>query len=162
MVHAGRLRRFYGLNPQAGFRLDTAYWCTRDLAFPTYVAMAAQDAYRMAGITKPEDEIDVWEPYDPFDYKALHHMNALLQDRSGRKTKDLLFSGAFERDGSHPMCPSGGLLGVVAAWAAPVLGIVVVATGPAAINPSNACPIKLASMGVPEFGLFHAQCSALR
>jgi acetyl-CoA C-acetyltransferase len=95
-----------------GFRIDTAYWCTRDLAFPTYVAMAAQDAYRMAGITKPEDEIDVWEPYDPFNYKALHHMNALLQDRTGRKVKEMLHSGAFERDGSHPMCPSGGALGV--------------------------------------------------
>lgn len=95
-----------------GFRLDTAYWCTRDLAFPTYVAMAAQDAYRMAGITRPEDEIDIWEPYDPFNYKALHHMNGLLMDRTGRKTKDLLFSGAFERDGSHPLCPSGGALGV--------------------------------------------------
>ena len=95
-----------------GFRLDTAYWCTRDLAYPNYVAMAAQDAYRMAGITKPEDEIDIWEPYDPFDYKALHHMNALLLDRTGRKAKEMLLSGAFERDGSHPMCPSGGALGV--------------------------------------------------
>jgi uncharacterized OB-fold protein len=39
-------------------------------------------------------------------------MNALLQDKSGRLVKELLFSGAFERDGSHPMCPSGGALGV--------------------------------------------------
>jgi acetyl-CoA C-acetyltransferase len=95
-----------------GFRLDTAYWTTRDLAFPEYVAMAAGDAYRMAGITRPEDQIDVWEPYDPFDYKALHHMNGLLQDRTGRTVKRLLADGAFERDGSHPMCPSGGALGV--------------------------------------------------
>ena len=95
-----------------GFRLDTAYWNTRDLAYPSYVATAAADAYRMAGITNPADQIDIWEPYDPFDYKALHHMNALMQDRSGRLVKDLLFSGAFERDGSHPMCPSGGALGV--------------------------------------------------
>ncbi len=95
-----------------GFRLDTAYWCTRDLAFPNYVAMAARDAYNMAGITNPSDQIDIWEPYDPFDYKALHHMNALLLDKSGRRTKELLASGAFERDGSHPLCPSGGALGV--------------------------------------------------
>jgi acetyl-CoA C-acetyltransferase len=95
-----------------GFRLDTAYWNTRDLAYPNYVAMAAADAYRMAGITKPAEQIDIFEPYDPFDYKALHHMNALLQDKSGRLVKELLFSGAFERDGSHPMCPSGGALGV--------------------------------------------------
>ncbi len=95
-----------------GFRLDTAYWCTRDLAFPNYVAMAAKDAYEMAGITKPDEQIDVWEPYDPFDYKALHHMNALMLDKSGRKVRELLLSGQFERDGSHPMCPSGGALGV--------------------------------------------------
>lgn len=95
-----------------GFRLDTAYWCTRDLGFPNYVAMAAQDAYKMAGISRPEDQIDVWEPYDPFAYKALHHMNGLLMDRTGRKVRDMLLSGAFARDGSHPMCPSGGALGV--------------------------------------------------
>jgi acetyl-CoA C-acetyltransferase len=95
-----------------GYRLDTAYWCTRDLAFPEYVALAAQDAYRMAGINRPAEEIDLWEPYDPFDYKALHHMNGLLLDRTGRTVHRLLESGAFERDGSHPMCPSGGALGV--------------------------------------------------
>jgi len=95
-----------------GYRLDTAYWNTRDLAFPNYVAMAAKDAYRMAGITKPEEQIDVWEPYDPFDYKALHHMNALMLDKSGRKVRQLLLDGQLERDGSHPMCPSGGALGV--------------------------------------------------
>jgi acetyl-CoA C-acetyltransferase len=95
-----------------GFRLDTAYWCSRDLAYPAYVAMAAADAYKMAGVTNPYDDIDFFEPYDPFNYKAMHHMNALLQDRSGRRAKDLLLSGQLERTGSHPMCPSGGLLGV--------------------------------------------------
>ena len=95
-----------------GYRLDTAYWCTRDLAFPTYVSMAARDAYKMAGITKPEEQIDIFEPYDPFAYKALHHMNGLLMDRTGRKTRELFESGAFERDSSHPLCPSGGALGV--------------------------------------------------
>lgn len=95
-----------------GYRLDTAYWCTRDLSYPAYVEMAARDAYGMAGVKDPEKEIDIFEPYDPFDYKALHHMNALLLDKSGKKVKELLFSGAFERNGSHPMCPSGGALGV--------------------------------------------------
>ncbi len=95
-----------------GYRLDTAYWCTRDLAFPNYVAMAAQDAYKMAGISRPENDIDIWEPYDPFAYKALHHMNGLLLDRTGRKVREWLESGALERDGLHPMCPSGGALGV--------------------------------------------------
>jgi acetyl-CoA C-acetyltransferase len=95
-----------------GFRLETSYWCTRDLAYPNYVAMAARDAYQMAGITDPYKEIDIFEPYDPFDYKALHHLNALMQDKTGKRVRDLLLSGNLERDGSHPMCPSGGLLGV--------------------------------------------------
>ena len=95
-----------------GYRLDTAYWCTRDLAYPSYVAMAAQDAYKMAGITNPVKDIDFFEPYDPFDYKALHHMNGLLLDKTGRTVKDLLLSGNFQKDGTHPLCPSGGALGV--------------------------------------------------
>jgi len=95
-----------------GYRLDTAYWCTRDLAFPTYVAMAAKDAYKMAGITDPLRDIDIFEPYDPFDYKALHHMNGLLLDKTGKSVRDLLLSGAFARDGAKPMCPSGGAMGV--------------------------------------------------
>ena len=95
-----------------GYRLDTAYWCNRDLAYPNYVAMAAQDAYKMAEIVDPYKDIDFFEPYDPFDYKALHHMNALLLDKSGRRVRDLLLSGNFLREGSHPMCPSGGAMGV--------------------------------------------------
>ncbi len=95
-----------------GFRLDTSYWCSRDLAYPNYVALAAKDAYEMAGITNPVRDIDIFEPYDPFDYKALHHMNGLLLDKTGKTVKDLLFSGAFERTGSHPLCPSGGAMGV--------------------------------------------------
>ncbi len=95
-----------------GFRLETAYWCTRDLCYPDYVAMAARDAYRMAGITDPVRDIDFFEPYDPFDYKALHHLNALLLDKTGRTVKNLFESGNLGPEGSHPMCPSGGALGV--------------------------------------------------
>ncbi len=95
-----------------GFRLETAYWCARDLCYPDYVAMAAQDAYKMAGISNPARDIDFFEPYDPFDYKALHHLNALLLDKTGRTVKDLFESGNLGPDGSHPICPSGGALGV--------------------------------------------------
>ncbi len=95
-----------------GFRLETAYWCTRDLCYPDYVAMAARDAYQMAGITDPARDIDFFEPYDPFDYKALHHLNALLLDKTGRTVKNLFESGNLGPEGSHPICPSGGALGV--------------------------------------------------
>ena len=95
-----------------GFRLETAYWCARDLCYPDYVAMAARDAYKMAGVVDPARDIDLFEPYDPFDYKALHHLNALLLDKTGRMVRNLFESGNLGRDGSHPMCPSGGALGV--------------------------------------------------
>ncbi len=95
-----------------GFRLETAYWCARDLCYPDYVAMAARDAYKMAGVVDPVRDIDFFEPYDPFDYKALHHLNALLLDKTGRTVRKLFESGNLRREGSHPMCPSGGALGV--------------------------------------------------
>jgi acetyl-CoA C-acetyltransferase len=29
-------------------------------------------------MTNPLKEVDVWEPYDPFTYKELHHLDGLL------------------------------------------------------------------------------------
>jgi len=94
-----------------GWNLDTAYWATRDLYYPRYCEKAARMAYDMAGIREPDKQIDIAEPYDPFDYKALHHMEGLLLSPPG-KTVDLLRDGHFDQDGNLPMCPSGGLLGV--------------------------------------------------
>ena len=34
-------------------------------------------AYDMAGVTEPRKQIHVAEPYDPFDYKELHHLEGL-------------------------------------------------------------------------------------
>jgi acetyl-CoA C-acetyltransferase len=94
-----------------GYSLDTAYWCTRDLAYPDYVEKAARMAYEMAGIKEPDKEIHVAEPYDPFSYKELHHMEGLLLCKRGEAPK-LLADGVTQRDGNLPVCPSGGLLGV--------------------------------------------------
>ncbi|MCE4626115.1 MAG: thiolase domain-containing protein, partial [Desulfurococcales archaeon] len=52
-----------------GFTLDNTHWYNRELGYPRYVEYAARMAYRMAGIERPWKEIDVAEPYDPFDYK---------------------------------------------------------------------------------------------
>lgn len=94
-----------------GWHLDTAYWTNRDLVYPRYVEYAANMAYKMAGITEPRKQIDIAEPYDPFDYKALHHLEGLqLADRG--EAIDLYISGAAAPDGDLPICPSGGLLGV--------------------------------------------------
>jgi acetyl-CoA C-acetyltransferase len=94
-----------------GWCLDTSYWATRDLYYPRYAESAARMAYDMAGIREPDKQIDIAEPYDPFGYKALHHLEGLLLSPRG-KTVQLLRDGHFDQDGNLPMCPSGGLLGV--------------------------------------------------
>jgi len=94
-----------------GWNIDSTMWTNRDLYFPQYVANAAKMAYKMAGITNPPKEIDFAEPYDPFDYKELHHMEGLLLCKKG-EAPILTREGVTQRDGDLPICPSGGLLGV--------------------------------------------------
>ena len=94
-----------------GWNIDSTYWTNRDLYYPKYVEYAARMAYRMAGIGNPRKEIDVAEPYDPFDYKELHHMEGLLLCKKGEAAK-LTVEGVTQRDGDLPINPSGGLLGV--------------------------------------------------
>ena len=94
-----------------GWNLDTAYWATKDLYYPRYVEKAARMAYDMAGIKEPSKEIHVAEPYDPFDYKELHHMEGLLLCERGEAAR-LTAEGYTARDGNLPVCPSGGALGV--------------------------------------------------
>jgi acetyl-CoA C-acetyltransferase len=94
-----------------GYALDTSYWCTRDLCYPKYLEVAARQAYDMAGILEPDKEIHIAEPYDPFTYKELHHMEGLLLCGKG-EAPQLLADGVTQREGNLPVCPSGGLLGV--------------------------------------------------
>ena len=94
-----------------GWSLDTAYWTNRDLYYPKYVESAARMAYDMAGIKEPRKEIHVVEPYDPFDYKELHHQEGLLLCNKGEAPR-LTADGVTARDGDLPVCPSGGMLGV--------------------------------------------------
>lgn len=95
-----------------GYNLDTSYWASRDLYYPRYVEKAARMAYEMAGIRDPMKEVHVAEPYDPFDYKELHHLEGLLLAPRGQAIR-LLKEGFYDRDGGViPTCPSGGALGV--------------------------------------------------
>jgi acetyl-CoA C-acetyltransferase len=94
-----------------GWSLDTTYWTNRDLYYPKYVEYAARMAYDMAGITEPRKQIHIVEPYDPFDYKELHHLEGLLLCEKGEAPR-LTADGVTQRDGDMPVCPSGGLLGV--------------------------------------------------
>jgi len=94
-----------------GWHLDSAYWTNRELAYPKYVEYAARMAYRMAGITEPRKQIHVVEPYDPFSYKELHHLEGLLLAGKG-EAPQLTADGVTQRNGDLPVCPSGGLMGV--------------------------------------------------
>jgi acetyl-CoA C-acetyltransferase len=94
-----------------GWCLESSYWTNRDLAYPRYVEVAARQAYDMAGIKEPRKEIHIVEPYDPFDYKACHHLEGLLLADRGQAPQ-LVVDGVTRRDGAMPVCPSGGLLGV--------------------------------------------------
>lgn len=94
-----------------GWNLDSAYWTNRDLYYPQYVENAARMAYKMAGIKEPRKEINIVEPYDPFAYKELHHLEGLLFCKKGEAAK-LTTTGVTQRNGDLPVCPSGGLLGV--------------------------------------------------
>jgi acetyl-CoA C-acetyltransferase len=94
-----------------GWNLDSTYWTNRDLVYPEYVENAARMAYAMAGVTEPRKQINVAEPYDPFDYKELHHLEGLLLFDKGTAPAAAA-DGVTARDGDLPCCPSGGLLGV--------------------------------------------------
>jgi len=94
-----------------GWHLDTAYWTDRDLYYPLYVEKAARMAYKMARIDNPRRQISFAEPYDPFDYKELHHMEGLQLCKKG-EAPVLTREGVTQRDGDLPTCPSGGALGV--------------------------------------------------
>jgi acetyl-CoA C-acetyltransferase len=94
-----------------GWCLDTSFWTNRDLYYPDYVEKAARMAYEMAGIKEPSKEIHIAEPYDPFAYKELHHIEGLLLCKRGEAPK-LTAKGVTQRNGDLPVCPSGGLLGV--------------------------------------------------
>jgi acetyl-CoA C-acetyltransferase len=94
-----------------GWNLDTAYWTNRDLSYPVYVEEAARMAYKMAGVTEPRKQIHIAEPYDPFDYKELHHLEGLMLFDKGEAPRAAA-DGVTQRDGDLPVCPSGGLLGV--------------------------------------------------
>lgn len=96
-----------------GWNLDTSYWTNRDLYYPRYVEKAARMAYQMAGINNPQRDIHIAEPYDPFAYKELHHLEGLMLADKGQAPQ-LLEQGHWDRDTQTgiPASPSGGLLGV--------------------------------------------------
>lgn len=94
-----------------GWCSDTPWIEDRDLVSANYASMSAQMAYRMAGMDDPSKQLDFVEIDDTFSYKELQHMEALGLCGKGR-AGDLLEQGYTARNGTLPVNPSGGSLGV--------------------------------------------------
>lgn len=80
-------------------------------ASANYAKVAAEMAYRMAGIRDASQEIDFAEVDDSYSYKELQHLEALglfKQGQAGAAT----VGEATGRDGELPVNGSGGCLGV--------------------------------------------------
>ena len=98
--------------------IDGVGWCNdsaslegRDWADVPYVRLAAQMAYREAGIRNPSQDIDFAEVDDSYAYKELQHLEALGVCEPGEAGL-LLEEGYFDPDGEFPVNASGGSLGV--------------------------------------------------
>jgi acetyl-CoA C-acetyltransferase len=84
--------------------VDTGYDYT---TFPEVVA-AARDAYAQAGISDPRAELAMAEVHDCFTPTELVLMEDLGFAERGFAWKEVL-AGTFDRDGSLPVNPDGGL-----------------------------------------------------
>lgn len=93
-----------------GWSSDTCNVHTRDWGWAAYTEQAAGRAYKMAGISKPAEEIDFAEVDDAYSYKELQHLEALGLAPKGQSGKQL-DQGTFEPDGKLPVNVSGGALG---------------------------------------------------
>jgi len=84
---------------------------SRNWAEAEYARLAAEMAYRMAGIKEPRRELQFAEVDDTYSYKELQHLEALRlfePGEAGPATKE----GLTRRDGKFPVNVSGGSLGV--------------------------------------------------
>ncbi len=84
---------------------------SRDWSRATCAALAAERAYRMAGISDPATQIDLAEVDDTYSYKELQHLEALGLAPRGQAGV-MAAAGAFDRGGSLPVNVSGGSLGM--------------------------------------------------
>ena len=88
---------------------DAYYLGHRNMTELIGLELAAKEAYRMAGIKNPIEEIDVAEVYDAFTYHELMSYEALGFCGKGEGGK-LIDSGETEMSGTLPVNPSGGVL----------------------------------------------------
>lgn len=73
------------------------------------LALAAAEAYSMAGINEPARQIDLVEPYVPFAVVEPAMLEALQLCERGQAAR-LAGEGMWDLDGRIPVSPSGGVL----------------------------------------------------
>ncbi len=103
-----------------GWNSDTSWLESREWGRAIYAELAANMAYKMAGIKNPPKEIQFAEVDDLFSYKELQHLEALKLCGRGEAGK-LTEEGITQRDGQMPVNVSGGALGM--GYAPEVLGL---------------------------------------
>ena len=92
-----------------GWATDGYYLGDRDLSELPSLSLAAQKAYRMAGIADPLREIDVAEIHDVSSFHELMEYQALGFCALGQAGQ-FIEQGIFHIDGNLPVNPSGGAL----------------------------------------------------
>ena len=94
-----------------GWASDSPTLETRNWTDAAYAKLAAKQAYKMAKLNEPVKEVHVAEVDDTYSYKELQHLEALgLTGNAMAHT--LLQQGVFDRNGTLPVNPSGGSIGM--------------------------------------------------
>ena len=90
-----------------GDRMGEGY--TADHADAYALGGAIRRAYKMAGITRPREQVDVAELYAPFSNTEFHSIEAAALAELGHSPA-MLREGQFQLGGNIPVNPSGGVL----------------------------------------------------
>src|SRR5207245_9621849 len=93
-----------------GWASDSPSLETRDWADAAYTRIAAEMAYRLAKVRRPQTEIDVAEIDDRFSYKELQHVESLGLAKKGEAGRRVV-RGDYGPEGRLPVNVSGGALG---------------------------------------------------
>ena len=93
-----------------GWATDTNTVTNRDWSDAVYMRLAAEQAYKVAGIKTPSKEINFAELNDEYSYKELQHIEALGLCPRG-SAGALTENGWSESTGDFPVNVSGGSLG---------------------------------------------------
>ena len=94
-----------------GWASDSPTLETRDWSVPLYAKLSGKQAYKLAKIGKPRQQVQVAEVDDTYSYKELQHLEALNIAENG-KAHRMLEEGFFDADGPLPVNPSGGSIGM--------------------------------------------------